>query len=150
MNCIFKCTPHIQPGSLAKCTRKRSAFKLLDLCLSLVWIESTNFQICTKTRDFQGAKNVFFLFVRHLFFNHFWAFILFLIRFSLCRRLCIGHLQQRWYKNNIQHKHYIRLSFCVSCLIMSSLDPEAAFPLSINSCKFLINEKKIIKLYCNL
>jgi hypothetical protein len=28
-----------------------------------------------------------FLFVRHLFFNHFWAFILFLIRFSLCRRL---------------------------------------------------------------
>ena len=28
-----------------------------------------------------------FLFVRFLFFNHFWAFILFLIRFSLCRRL---------------------------------------------------------------
>jgi hypothetical protein len=28
--------PHIQPGSLTKCTRKRSAFKLLDLCLGLV------------------------------------------------------------------------------------------------------------------
>ena len=30
--------PHTQPGSLIKFTLKRSAFKLLDLCLSLVCI----------------------------------------------------------------------------------------------------------------
>ena len=40
MNCIFKYTPtYTYYGPLAKCTRNRSAIKLLDLCLSLVCIK---------------------------------------------------------------------------------------------------------------